>query len=334
MASPLSQTDHPATFENPLHHRFTALLLALLLVLGFSCGPQTLLTEPTVDAGFVEKSAPTEPTQDIESSPEPHPNEPESIPDQEPLPETTAEELPPDKTSFAQALEQFNTKYQITLLQQPSFPVKTQYGDINGKIAATADIEAYAKVFFPEWSLYPPELIKKIGLKSVAFCTDLSFAGQARTAIPDMENHILFLDIKRGFYNLLYVRRTIHHELFHFIDFYDDWKLYQDDEWAALNPKDFSYKNGGANAQGDSSGSLLTEAYPGFFTTYSLSGVEEDKAEVFSILVVLATAAKEREKKDTIIAAKIARMKQLLSRFCPQVDEAFWETAAQLPRTP
>jgi len=314
-----------------------------LLAWGASCGPDVTPAEPSVDAGPADVgAAELAPELARDAGPQPdarRPLERASGSDSELSPEVggqeqTKPEPGPDGFDFDRALQRFTTKYQLSLLQRPSFPVKTRHGDINGSVVAASDIKVYARLFFPEWDLYPPALIKKIMLKSVAFCTDLSFAGQARTAIPDMENHVLYLDVKRGFYSNTYVRRTIHHELFHFIDFYDDWKLYQDDEWAALNPKGFTYQSGGKNAQGSAQASLITDAHPGFFTTYSMSGVEEDKAEVFSVLIVLSAIAQAREKKDPIIAAKIARMKQLLVRFVPEVDETFWAAAAQLRRDP
>lgn len=330
-----------------------ALAVFALLALIASCGPASGPTEahtehlaeytsdadPTGGDGQIEDTTPSDEIPDAGRTPEPalHDSTPETQteqPPEAPAPDRAAPEQVPDSFDFASSLQRFQTKYSLTLLQRPPFPVQTRHGEINGAIAATANIQSYARIFFPEWDLYPSALIQKIKLKSVAFCTKLSFAGQARSAIPDMENNILYLDVTRGTYSKTYLRRTIHHELFHFVDFYDDWKLYQDDEWAALNPKDFTYGSGGKDAQDQATASLLTEKYPGFFTLYSRTGVEEDKAEVFSILVVLAATAKAREAKDPIIAAKIARMKQLLTRFTPTVDQRFWDNAARLPRTP
>ena len=64
----------------------------------------------------------------------------------------------------------------------PEFPVRIAGGSIDGAEATQEDVEKYAAVFAFEWSLYPPDLVKRTRLKRVVFCKDLSFAKQLRTA--------------------------------------------------------------------------------------------------------------------------------------------------------
>src|SRR5262245_39747987 len=67
-------------------------------------------------------------------------------------------------------------KYRIEIVtKEPKFPVKIGAGVIDGAEAAKADVDSYAPIFAFEWSLYPPELVKRTGLKKVVFCKDLSF---------------------------------------------------------------------------------------------------------------------------------------------------------------
>lgn len=307
--------------------------LSLLLWWGVACGT----TEPPPDEQVAD-AAPVTPDTEREGLLEPvapdarpEPLLPESS--KEPAPEPPPEPTQPDQRAhFAQALKAFTDKYKIPLSFQERFPIQTTHGAIDGKDATDADIKRYAALFFPEWQLYPASLIQKTKLTKIVFCANLSFAGQPRTAIPDLENNVLYLDVARSPSNDDYNRRTIHHEFFHIIDWYDDRKLYSDPDWEKLNPQGFQYGTGGQNAQCDPFGSLLTDKYPGFFTSYSRSGVEEDKAEVFSILIVFAQAATQRSQTDAIIAAKIQKMKQLLLRFCPDLNDAFWTRAAALPR--
>jgi len=242
------------------------------------------------------------------------------------------ETLPDTGLGFEQQRTALQKRYGITLSLHETFPIKTTHGPIGGKDAVQTDIESYGALFFPEWQLYPTTLIKRARLTKIVFCTDLSFNGQPRTAIPDLEHNVLYFDVAKGRHSKEYVRRTIHHEFFHIIDWYDDFKLYSDQAWSALNEPGFTYGSGGKDAQGDSSGSLLTDTQPGFFTKYSLSGVEEDKAEVYSIMIVLSSAAHQRSQTDSIIAAKMKQMKQLLKTFVPDMDDAFWQAAAALPR--
>jgi hypothetical protein len=214
----------------------------------------------------------------------------------------------------------------------PTFPVKTTHGVIDGKHARRPAVEAYATLFVPEWSLYPPELVKRAELKRVVFCEELTFAGGRRNAIPDYEHDTLYLDVSRGNYSPSYLRKVIHHEFFHVIDYKDDGSVYADEQWAALNPPGFKYGTGGLAAQGDANTSVLTDKRPGFLNLYSMTGVEEDKAEVFANLIVDFAYVERRARKENVLRAKAERMRELLAAFCPDVNDAFWKTVRYTKR--
>lgn len=213
----------------------------------------------------------------------------------------------------------------------PKFPVQIGGGAIDGAEAAKDDVEKYAEVFAFEWSLYPPELVKRTRLKRVVFCKDLSFAKQLRTAVPDFKNDTLYLDVIRGRGDTTYVRKVIHHEFFHIIDIRDDGMLYQDERWAKLNPESFKYGSGGANLQDDPTVTVPKDE-PGFLNRYAAAGVEEDKAEVFAHLIVEPKKMAARAGKDKYMRAKVERMKELLAAFTPKMDEAFWEAVEKAER--
>ncbi len=213
------------------------------------------------------------------------------------------------------------------------FPVETKYGLIDGKKAEPGTFMEYARIFAPEFALYPPELVQRTRLKRVVLCTELTFAGQRRNAVPDFEHDTLYLDIARGTHNQDYLRKVIHHEFFHIIDFRDDGSVYRDDHWAAHNPPGFEYGNGGRNAQNRSETSLLTHKFPGFLNHYSTTGVEEDKAEIFANLIVDFDHVEARSKSDMVIDKKCEAMRELLSKFSPAMDESFWRKARELRRT-
>jgi hypothetical protein len=213
------------------------------------------------------------------------------------------------------------------------FPVETQHGRIEGADAEPADVESYLHILGPEWGLYPPALIRRTGLRRIILCRDLAFAGQKRTAIPDFEHHDLYLDVTRGRKDPNYVRKVIHHEYYHLIDWRDDGKLYEDTLWTALNAPGFHYGSGGVNAQENARGSLLDDTLPGFLNSYSMAGVEEDKAEVFANLLVSPLYVAERCRKDPVLRFKVLRIQSLMWRFAPELDLGFWSRAAQLPRS-
>ena len=230
------------------------------------------------------------------------------------------------------ALRTVATAYKIGVLHaDPPFPVKTRHGKIEGKAADEKQIATYLPLFLAEFTLYPPELVKKCRLKQVVLCTDLSFAGQKRTSIPDFEHDTLYLDVARGMPNTDYLRTVLHHEFFHVIDLKDDGSL-KDDGWAGLNPAEFKYGAGGITAQENSGTAVLSDKVPGFLNHYSTTGVEEDKAEVFAYLVADPTALAARVKDDRLLGRKAERMKKLMADFCPQVNNTFWEATGRVKR--
>jgi hypothetical protein len=224
-------------------------------------------------------------------------------------------------------------KYRLDIVTaNPKFPVKSAHGAIDGAEAGAADLESYSAIFAFEWSLYPPELVKRTRMTRVVFCKNLSFAGQTRTAVPDFDNATLYLDVTRGRHDDRYVRRVIHHEFFHFIDVRDDGKLYQDERWAKLNPPGFKYGNGGAKVQDDPTVTTTGKDEPGFLNRYAISGVEEDKAEVFAYMMVEPKAIAERIEKDKYVRLKTERMTELIAAFAPKADGEWWAAVEKAER--
>jgi hypothetical protein len=205
-------------------------------------------------------------------------------------------------------------------------------GPFKGVPADRAEIAKYSQMFTREFSLYPPDLVKRCRLKRVVLCKELSLLEQKRTAIPYFDAGVLYLDVCRGSYNPGYVCKVLHHEFFHIIDYFDDGILDGDDRWCALNPPGFKYGSGGRNAQDIATTSVLTDKFPGFLNHYSTTAVEEDKAEVFANLIAEAAYVESRIKKDPVLRAKVTRMKELTASFCPEVNAAFWEKARKIDR--
>lgn len=236
--------------------------------------------------------------------------------------------------AYERSLGEVAQKQRIEVVHgAPKFPVKTTWGVVGGKPAARRNLERYTPIFAREFVLLPPSLVQKAKLKRVVMCEDLSFAGQRRNAVPDWEHDTLYLEVSRGSKHPRYLATVIHHEFFHMVDYRDDGSVYKDDAWAALNPKDFKYGNGGKNWQNDGKTTVLTDKYPGFLTHYMTTGVEEDKAELFAQLVVNPQHVKDRAKTDAVLKAKVARLKQLLKTFCPDMNDEFWKKVERVERS-
>lgn len=244
--------------------------------------------------------------------------------------------LPGVKPIQARALDAFGElakiekAYDIEILTTNlNFPVKSTYGMIDGIRANRKELESYVKLFVPEFTIYVPIFVTESRLKRIVLCDGLTFAGQRRNAVPDFEHDTLYLDVSRGSYNKAYLRKVLHHEFFHIIDYRDDGSVYEDQGWSSLNPLTFRYGSGGTNAQDQEDSSILTDKIPGFLNYYSTTGVEEDKAEVFANLIVAPAYVKNRMKNDAVLRAKVKMMKELLRKFCPDINDAFWEKATK-----
>lgn len=189
---------------------------------------------------------------------------------------------------------------------------------------ATPDqLKNYETMFIKEWSLYPPSYIAKAQVHSIVFGAGLSVDGQFRAAVPAFEGYTMYYDPALGSYSPEYQRRVIHHEFFHMVD--QRMKLiYRDPEWSKLNPPGFRYGSGGAKMRTSGVGKL-TDTIPGFLTLYGTAAVEEDKAELFSHMIVDASFVKDRAAHDPIVAAKIALLRQRLAKFDPAMGDGFWK---------
>ncbi len=223
--------------------------------------------------------------------------------------------------------------YNIKILAAGStFTVKTTHGAIEGRLANGPELENYIRLFVPEFTLYPAALVKRSRLEMIVLCNDLFFAGQRRSAIPDFEHDTLYIDVSHGSKNKLYLRKVMHHEFFHIIDYRDDGSVYRDERWSRLNAASFHYGNGGRNAQSEKGTGLLTDRFPGFLNHYSTTGVEEDKAEMFAHLICESANVERMANDDAVLRAKIKLMKEILSDLCPQMNDEFWEKSRRLDR--
>jgi Putative zinc-binding metallo-peptidase len=231
--------------------------------------------------------------------------------------------VPADQGSLV--AQMINEKYAVrVVLKDQTYPVTSSYGSIRATNPQTHEVDEYCTVLAQEFLLYPPGLIRRSHLKQIVLCRGLSFEGQLRAAVPDFEHDTLYLDVLAGSYNSVYQTQVIHHEFFHIIDYQDDGEVYSDDGWARLNPRPFEYGNGGAKMQDDQWSGVPSDI-PGFLTSYATSGVEEDKAETFAHMVTAYADVSKRATTDAVIRNKISAMKALLAKFCPEMNESFWD---------
>ena len=127
---------------------------------------------------------------------------------------------------------------------------------------------------------YSKEFLRKINLRYIVMCENLSISGINTAGIPDHVMKTLIIDLK---FNEKYFERVIHHELFHIIN--DGFKdLFDEDEWKKFNEPNFKYADCSTCSK-----KLGLDTYTnteGFFTEYSMTIPSEDMAEVYSHLII------------------------------------------------
>ena len=152
--------------------------------------------------------------------------------------------------------------------------------NINCFNSSKEDLDEKFTVIKKNLDRYSKEFLKKINLKYIVLCEDLSISGINTAGIPDNVMKTLIIDIK---FNQKYFERVIHHEVFHIInDSYKD--LFSYDEWSKFNSNDFNYAECSTCTE-----KLGLDTYSktnGFITEYSQSTASEDMAEVFSHIMM------------------------------------------------
>ena len=163
------------------------------------------------------------------------------------------------------------------------------------------------KVIQKNLSRYNQVFLKKINLKYIVLCEDLSISNINTAGIPDNVMKTLILDIK---FNEKYFERVIHHEVFHIIN--DSYKnIFNESTWSSFNLSDFKYAECSTCTN-----KLGLETYnntKGFFSEYSQSTASEDMAEVFSHLMI----GTNLNNKDPILEKKINFIKKNLLKIDP-----------------
>ena len=177
---------------------------------------------------------------------------------------------------------------------------------------SNSDKETYDqkfKIIFKNLNRYSAEFLKKINLKYIVMCENLSISGINTAGIPDHVMKTLIIDLK---FNEKYFERVIHHELFHIIN--DGFKdLFNEEEWKKFNDPNFKYANCSTCSK-----NLGLDTYKntnGFFTEYSMTIPSEDMAEVYSHLI----SGNYKTSDDKILNKKIKFIKDKLN----EIDSTF-----------
>jgi len=171
-------------------------------------------------------------------------------------------------------------------------------------------LEKKYKIIKKNLDKYSLSFLKKINLKYIVLCENLSIAEINTAGIPDNKTRTLILDIK---FNENHFERAIHHELFHIVN--DNYKkLFNGDVWRKFNKKNFKYSK--CSTCNNKWNLDLLNNNSGFFTEYAKSTASEDMAEVFSHLIFYQDKVNNE---DPIIKKKVAFIKKNILK----IDDTF-----------
>ena len=176
--------------------------------------------------------------------------------------------------------------------------------NINCFNSTKQDLEKKYIIIEKNLGRYSKDFLKKINLKYIVLCEDLSISGIRTAGIPDNIMKTLIVDIK---FNEKYFERVLHHEVFHIIN--DSYKeIFNENIWSSFNPSGFDYAKCSTCTK-----KIGLDTYSrtnGFITEYSRSTASEDMAEVFSHLMY----GNLPEKIDPILKKKIEFIKKGISK--------------------
>jgi hypothetical protein len=176
------------------------------------------------------------------------------------------------------------------------------------------DLDNKYNLIYKNLNKYSYNFLKKINLKYIVLCENLSISGINTAGIPDNIMKTLILDIK---FEQKYFERVIHHEVFHIINDQHK-KLFNNNEWKKFNDSQFKYAE--CSTCTEKIGLEKYDKTEGFFTEYSKSTASEDMAEVYSHMIYLdAEKIKKIRKLDEILNKKITYIESKIKK----IDNSF-----------
>ena len=176
------------------------------------------------------------------------------------------------------------------------------------------DLDAKYKIIHKNLSRYSYNYLKKINLKYIVMCKNLSISELYTAGIPDNVMKTLILDIK---FNENYFERVIHHEVFHVMHLQHK-EVFNEEEWIKFNNSNFKYAE--CSTCTENIGLEQYKETKGFFTEYSKSTASEDMAEVYSHMIFLEKKEiNQIRKSDPILNNKISYIENKIM----EIDNSF-----------
>jgi hypothetical protein len=222
--------------------------------------------------------------------------------------------LPPEAARGTRRLGRHGVE---VMVPSAHFSLPLGNGPVSGE--PPSDTSAAVAILTEELSRYPSGFLGQSGISRMILCSKLRENERAIPSLPNYQ-HSLILDVEAP---ADFLRRVLHHEVFHFADYADDEQVQRDPAWESINAHFFTYGPGGRFVR-DPATSDANSAPVGFVTPYAASALEEDKAETFAFMMVAPGLVRERCQSDRVLAEKVRAIRRQLSAFSPDIDGAFW----------
>ena len=176
------------------------------------------------------------------------------------------------------------------------------------------NLEIKYKIISNSLERYSSNYLKRINLKYIVLCENLSISELYTAGIPDNIMKTLILDIR---FNENHFERVIHHEVFHII-YLQHKDIFNDKDWIKFNNSKFKYAE--CSTCTKNIGLERYEDTKGFLTEYSKSTASEDMAEVYSHMIFLTKKQIDQIRKlDPILNNKISYIESKIK----QIDNSF-----------
>jgi len=226
---------------------------------------------------------------------------------------------PPESSALREVAVSLRASHGVELMvASDAFTIELPNGEV-GAGPPRDDATARALVHVAdELRRYPPSFLRRAGLWRVVLCAGLRESGRGIPSLPNVK-HSLLLDVAA---TGDYLRRLLHHEVFHFADYAEDDLVTIDAAWSALNAEGFTYGSGGRSVRSASAGSLVE--LEGFVSVYATSALEEDKAELFAVMMTRPTWLARRLAEDPVLRRKEAHLRGRLRSLSPEMGPAYW----------
>ena len=177
-----------------------------------------------------------------------------------------------------------------------------------------------------EIDVYPIEFINNSGLKFIMICETLILnESQVVGVAPghyDQSPGVFYIsanqlkDVKNNPKVQSMLKHVFHHEFYHIIDS-QLTNVIIDNQWEKINKIEYSSV--------DISGDLnLDNSINGFVTQYARNNQNEDKAELFAMLMTKNSDVKKLLNKDEVLFNKAKLLISRLKSISPSINKNFW----------